>query len=301
LRGVGAAGEGPEMLGSLALVVLAALIHAVWNLLAKRSASVGATFVFAYNLFSTLGYAPLVLWLALRGELHWSLPGLECVVASGLIHLAYSLVLQRGYQVGDLSVVYPVARGTGPLLSSLCAFALLGERVTALGVAGLIAVIGGIVLIATQGSLAAFRTPGGHAGLRWGTGCGGLIASYTVVDAFSVKQLGVAPIALDWISNMMRFVLLAPVIARDPAGALARMHGHWRSAAAVGLLSPLAYILVLEALRTGAPLSLVAPAREMSMMMGALLGLIVLREAVGPWRLLGCALMVGGVVLLGLR
>lgn len=289
------------MLGSLSLVVLAAAIHAVWNLLAKRSANVGVPFVFAYNLFSAAGYAPLVAWLALRGELDWSGRTLLCMLASALIHLAYSLCLQRGYQVADLSVVYPVARGTGPLLSSLCAFVLLGERVTALGLAGLAAVIGGILLIATQGSLAAFRTPGGHAGLRWGATTGGLIASYTVVDAFGVKQLGVSPIALDWFSNLLRFFLLAPIIARDPVGACERMRGHWRSAAAVGLLSPLAYILVLEALRTGAPLSLVAPAREMSMMIGALLGLIVLREAVGPWRLLGCVLMVGGVVLLGIR
>jgi drug/metabolite transporter (DMT)-like permease len=289
------------MLGSLALVVLAAALHAIWNLLAKRSASVGMPFVFAYNLFSAVGYAPLVAWLALRGELGLSGPGLAFILASGLVHLAYSLVLQRGYQVADLSVVYPVARGTGPLLSSLSAFVVLEEPVTALGLSGLAAVVGGIVLIATQGNLAAFRTPGGHAGLRWGVACGGLIATYTVIDAFSVKQLGVAPIALDWFSNLQRFVLLAPLIAHDPTEARARMRGHWRSAAAVGLLSPLAYILVLQALRNGAPLSLVAPAREMSMMIGALLGLLVLREAVGPWRLAGCALMVGGVVLLGIR
>jgi drug/metabolite transporter (DMT)-like permease len=289
------------VLTSLALVVLAAVIHATWNLLAKRSARAGMPFVFAYNLFSAAGYAPVVAWLALRGEISWSAPALACMIASALIHLAYSLCLQRGYQVADLSVIYPVARGTGPLLSSLCAFVLFGERVTALGLAGLAAVVGGILLIATQGRLTAFRTPGGHAGLRWGTTTGGLIASYTVVDAFGVKQLGVVPVALDWFSNLVRFILLAPVIARDFAGARARMRGHWGSAAAVGLLSPLSYILVLEALRSGAPLSLVAPAREMSMMVAALLGLVVLREAVGPWRVAGCAILVSGVVMLAIR
>jgi uncharacterized membrane protein len=76
------------------------------------------------------------------------------------------------------------------------------------------------------------------------------------------------------------------------------MRGHWLSAVAVGLLSPLAYILVLTALGLGAPLSMVAPMREISMMVGALLGMLVLREAVGHWRLIGCAVMIVGVVLL---
>jgi drug/metabolite transporter (DMT)-like permease len=283
----------------LALVVLAAFIHATWNLLAKRAAHAGAAFICAYNLAACICYLPWVAWLLWNGAVSWTLPVVCCVVASTLIHLAYSLCLQRGYQLADLSIVYPVARGTGPMLSSLGAFLLLGERASVTGLLGLFAVVAGIGLISTQGNLRAFRRPQGQAGIRWGTATGALIAAYTVVDAYGVKTLGLHPVVLDWSSNLLRCLLLAPLVLKNRAAARDRMKGKWLLALAVGALSPLSYILVLEAIRMGAPLSLVAPAREMSMMVGALLGMVVLREPLEPWRLGGCAVMILGVVLLG--
>jgi len=291
-------------LASLLFVVLASFIHAGWNLLAKRAAPVGPVFVFAYNLVSIVAYAPWMLYLLLAGHgvawqggaMAWA--GIGFILLSGLIHLAYSLCLQRGYQVADLSVVYPVARGTGPMLSTLGAVLILGEIPSGQGVLGLILVVAGIGLIATQGDLGAFRRPGGQAGVRWGTATGGLIASYTVVDAYAVKVLGINPVVLDWFSNLLRFCLLAPLVIADPRRAMAAMRGSWWIAIGVGLLSPMSYILVLAALSSGAPLSLVAPMREMSMMVGALMGLLILHEQVGPWRLAGCGVLIAGVMLL---
>ena len=283
---------------SISLVVLAALIHASWNLLAKRAAPAGPVFVCAYNLVSCVVYGPWALWLLTQGRVTWTMAGVAFVLLSGLIHLAYSLMLQRGYQVADLSVVYPVARGTGPMLSTVGAFLILGETPTGTGVAGLLMVVIGILLIATRGRLRAFAGPGGRAGVLWGTSTGGMIAGYTVVDAYAVTVLGIMPVILDWFSNLLRFLILLPVLATNPRRAIAAMQGHWWVAIAVGALSPLSYILVLAALARGAPLSLVAPMREMSMMVGVLLAMLILREAVGLWRLIGCALLVAGVVLL---
>lgn len=284
---------------TLALVVIASFIHATWNLLSKRAADGGAAFVFAYALFCCIAYAPWTAWLLAHGAMVWSVPAIGCILLSALVHIGYSLCLQRGYQVADLSVVYPVARGTGPTLSSLGAFLLLGEAPSLHGVLGLIAVVGGIALISTQGDLSAFRRPGGHAGLRWGVATGALIATYTVVDAYAVKTLGMHPVILDYGSNLIRCLTLAPFFLRGRAVAGEKMRGRWGLAIAVGVLSPLSYILVLTALGMGTPLSIVAPAREMSMMVGALLGMVVLREPVGRWRLAGCAVLIGGVVLLG--
>lgn len=284
---------------SLLLVVLASFVHASWNLLAKQAASVGPVFVFTYNLIACVAYAPWVLYLLMQGDgIAWTWTGVGFVVLSGLVHLAYSLCLQRGYQVADLSVVYPVARGTGPMLSSLGAFLILGEMPSGRGVLGLLLVVAGIGLIATQGDLSAFRRPSGQSGVRWGIATGGLIASYTVVDAYAVKALGIAPVVLDWFSNLLRFFLLAPLVVANPRRAIEAMRGYWWIAIGVGLLSPLSYILVLAALTSGAPLSLVAPMREMSMMVGALLGMLILREKVGPWRLVGCGVLIAGVILL---
>ncbi len=285
-------------LASLLMVILASVIHATWNLLAKRAASVGPVFVFAYNLIACVAYAPWVLYLLLHGSVAWARAGIGFIIVSGLIHLAYSLCLQRGYQVADLSVVYPVARGTGPMLSTIGAILILHEPPTSSGLVGMALVVVGIGLIATQGNLSAFHRPGGQAGVRWGTVTGGLIASYTVVDAYAVKTLGIAPVVLDWFSNLLRFFLLAPLVIAKPREAIDLMRGYWWIAIGVGLLSPLSYILVLAALTAGAPLSLVAPMREMSMMIGALMGMLVLREKVGPWRLVGCGILIAGVVLL---
>ena len=285
---------------TLSLVLIAALTHATWNLIAKRAAHAGAAFLLASGAVMALAYLPWLVWEMAKGATHWPPAVLLCIAASGVIHLAYSVSLQRGYRAADLSVVYPVARGTGPLLASVGAFALLREVPSAAGIAGLLAVVGGIALIATDGRLRQFASPSARNGVAWGLLTGALIASYTVVDAYGVTALALAPVVLDWFANALRVVLLAPAVLANRQAARAAMHGQWGRALAVGLLSPLGYILVLTALQQGAPLSFVAPAREMSMMVGALFGMILLGEKAGKWRLGGCALMIAGVVLLGM-
>ncbi|HYF17475.1 MAG TPA: EamA family transporter [Ramlibacter sp.] len=281
---------------ALSLVILAAVIHAAWNLLAKRSSGVGPPFVFAYTLMSGVLYAPWVAWVLWHEGMRWSWPIVACLLASGAIHLLYSLSLQRGYRVADLSVVYPVARGSGPALSSIGAFLLLSEQPTLQGLGGLALVVGGIGLIA-GGAPPGSRRHSAASGIRWGLLTGALIASYTLVDAWGVKTLLIAPVLLDWFANAVRVLMIAPWLVRD-AGTWQAMRGHWGPAIAVGALAPLSYILVLTALQWGAPVSLVAPARELSMMVAAVLGAVVLREAVGPARLAGCVLLLAGVVLL---
>jgi len=283
----------------LSLVVLAAFIHATWNLLSKRAASAGPTFVFAYNLVACVVYLPWMVWLLVHGQVTWSWPVFGCLFLSAVIHLAYSLCLQRGYLVADLSVVYPIARGTGPMLSSIGAFVLLRETPTTQGIFGLLAVVAGIGFISTQGDLSAFRKPRGLDGVRWGAATGSLIAAYTVVDGYSVKVLGIHPVVLDWVTNALRFIIMAPVVMSNWSRSMQRMKGYWWLAVGVGALSPLSYILVLSAIEMGAPLSLVAPAREMSMMVGAMFGMVILGERVTAWRLAGCLILIAGVILLG--
>jgi drug/metabolite transporter (DMT)-like permease len=248
---------------------------------------------------AVVAYLPWLIWLLATREQIWNWPIVLCLIASAIIHLGYSLCLQRGYQVADLSVVYPIARGTGPLFSSVGAFIVLREPPTWLGVLGLVAVVAGIGCISTQGNIKAFREPKGQEGVRWGLGTGSLIATYTVVDGYGVKVLGLHPVLLDWFSNFLRLFILGPLLLKNPAQMMARMKGYWWLALGVGLFSPLSYILVLTALDMGAPLSLVAPAREMSMMIGAIFGMLILREPVNAWRLAGCATIIAGVVLLG--
>lgn len=283
---------------ALLLVIVAAICHASWNLLAKRAAKVGPPFVFAYGLCSTIVFAPWVLWILIFEQNAWSWAILGCILLSGSLHLAYSLSLQRGYQVADLSVVYPIARGTGPFLSTIGAILFIREPATVLGLGGMLCVVAGVLMIATQGQIRRLLQPEAMIGVRWGLLVGCLIAAYTLVDAYGVKVLFIAPVLFDWATTASRTVIMLPHMARQPKRNWEAMRGFWPLAWAVGVLSPLGYILVLYALRDGAPVSLVAPAREMSMLLATLAGLYILREPVGWGRLIGCCFIAIGVVML---
>jgi drug/metabolite transporter (DMT)-like permease len=281
-----------------ALIFLSAVFHATWNLLSKRAASAGAAFVLGYRLCSTLLLAPWVAYELWTGGTTWSVAAVGFIVLSAVIHLAYGLCLQRGYQVGDLSVVYPIARGTGPLLASVGAYLWLGDTPSANKVLGMFCVVGGVLLIATQGRWRIFKQPRAWVGVRWGLLVGVLIACYTVSDAYSVKNLRVSPVVLDWCTGMVITMMMAPDAWVRRRLYWERMRGRWLPAVLVGLLSPMAYILVLYALRQGGEVSQIAPLREMSLMIGTLAGFLILKEKVGPGRLLGCAVIIAGVVAL---
>ncbi|MYN12165.1 EamA family transporter [Pusillimonas sp. TS35] len=280
------------------LVICAAALHATWNLISKKAAAAAGDFVFSYRLLSAIFYAPWVLYILVVDGMTWSVPVVLFIALSSVLHLGYSLSLQWGYRAADLSVVYPVARGTGPLLSSLGAFIWLGEEPTAVGVAGILCVVAGILLIATGGALRRFASPHAWIGVGWGGFIGLFIAAYTVADAYSVKVLLVAPVILDWLSALGNAALLAPRAWLRRRAMREQMRGKWKYAVAVAVLSPLAYILVLYAYQLGGQVSLIAPLREVSLMLATIAGFFILKEEASIARLAGCAIIVAGVVLL---
>ena len=288
---------------AFALIVLAGLIHAGWNIVAKKAAG-DARFAFFTAFLMMLVWAPLGWWLGRTEVPRWGATEWGFVLASGVLHVVYFVVLLRGYRKADLTVVYPLARGSGPLLSSLVAIVFLGERISALGVAGIAGVVGGVFLIAGgPGLLRASSDPAArarvHKGIFYGLLTGVLIASYTVVDGYAVKWLLMSPVLVDYMGNFVRVALLAPTVLRDHATARRLWRGQWRAALVVAAFSPVAYVLVLYAMQQ-APLSHVAPAREVSMLFAALIGGHLLGEGDRLMRLLGAVLIAGGVVALGL-
>lgn len=276
-------------------MITGALLHAAWNLCAKRAAG-GLHFVWLFGLVSVAASLPFGVHAWLRETNPLEPVAWAAILASALVHVGYSLVLQAGYRASDFSIVYPVARGTGPLFAVLGAVLLLGESPSIEGWAGIAAIVLGIVLIASG---ARARPAPAHvlAGVFWGILTGIFIAAYTVVDAWAVGRLGVSPVLYYSIGLAIRSVVLAPPALRDRAMLRDQWRRHRGYIMAVGLLSPLAYVLVLFAM-SRAPLSYVAPARELSMMLGVIIGGVLLKEALGPAKLLGAGLMVAGVVLL---
>ncbi|MFI9555918.1 EamA family transporter [Nonomuraea endophytica] len=280
---------------ALALVLVAAVAHATWNLLSKKASQAdGLIFLWLVAVASTVMWAPVFAgFLLVTGTpVRWSDVAMVCV--STTLHLGYFVLLQRGYRYGDLSTVYPVARGTGPMLASLVAVLFLGERPGLAGVAG-IALVGIGVFMMSGGGRADAR------GLGFGLGTGVFIAAYTVWDAQVVGVFAVAPLVLNYLGEAGRALALTPAMLkggrRRLIGAIWREH-RWHVLGAAVLI-PLSYLLVLFAF-TMAPVSVVAPTREISVLIAVLLGGRLLAEGDLRRRLLAAGVILGGVVTIAL-
>ena len=288
---------------ALALVVFAGLIHAVWNIAAKKAGG-DARFAAFTSVIGIVIWAPVGIWFGWSVVPGWGALEWAFVAVSGVLHVLYYVTLLRGYRKSDLTVVYPMARGSGPLLSSAVAILLLGERITAFGLAGIAAVVAGVFLIA--GGPALFRAAHDPAkkamvrkGMVYGLATGVFIASYTVVDGYAVKLLAMSPILLDYFSTFVRIGFLAPAALREREALADLWRRQWKYALVVAGISPIGYVLVLYAMQT-APLSHVAPAREVSMLFAALIGGQLLGEGDRLLRIAGAACIAAGVMALAL-
>ena len=281
---------------ALALILTAAAIHATWNYLLKRSGG-GTLFVWWFASLSALIYAPLaigMIWI-IRPPLGW--PQAALMLASAVLHTGYYLLLDRGYRSGDLSLVYPLARGSAPLITVICAVLLLQEQPSALALAGALLIASGTVGL--TGNWRDLRASGDLHAVGFALLTGAAIASYTVIDKLAVAAFMVPPLLQDWAANLGRVALMTPVAVRRRAELRATWQRSWREIVGIAVLCPLSYILVLSAM-VFTPVSYVAPAREISILFGTLIGARLLREANPVRRIAGAAAMVIGMACLAL-
>jgi drug/metabolite transporter (DMT)-like permease len=261
---------------ALLLVLGSAFIHASWNFVLKKSGGgsgiVALSCVLSLAIYLPVGIAAVVMQ---RYQFQWIHVAL--MFGSGMIHTGYFLLLDRAYRSGgDLSIVYPLARATGPLLTILFAIAVLGERPGPVALAGAL-LIGASALVLTGNPFAWHRSEARHA-LGFALLTGFFIASYTLADKWSVATWLIPPLVFDWGCNACRCLVLVPFARQRAPGAMAAA---WRerrgTVIAIAALSPLSYILVLTAM-VFTPVSLVAPAREVSILFAALMGAHLLKE-----------------------
>ena len=275
------------------LVLAAACCHATWNYFVKRING-GVELVWLFSAVSVVIFLPLAAYIVLveKPELSWF--GFFFIVGSALLHLAYFLLLQTGYRKGDLSLIYPTARSTGPFLSTIFAVVLLGETMTVqTGIGAAIIVVG--VVFLTGG----FRGEAKNlsTSLFFGVAAGFFIGSYTAWDAYAVSVLLVPPLLLDYVSSIGRAMLLAPIAMQRKD----QIKSHWRDhrigVISIALFNPLAYILVLYAL-TFTPVVYVAPVREVGVLLAVLMGSVLLGEGDLKRRLVWAVIIMFGVTLL---
>lgn len=284
---------------ALLLVISSGACHATWNLLLKQSDH-KVTFFASASLVGSLLFLPLAIGIAIADGLGTTGVLLGCVTAS--LHGVYGLSLSRGYQLGDLSTVYPVARGMGLALVPVFAAILLGEHVSAIAVGGIALIGAGVYSIHVElhsmrdllAPVRSLNTPAGRAAMM----TGGLIACYYLWDKNALKEL--SPVVLNQFGMIGHFLVLSLVVLRQRARNVGVEWKERRSSILLaGLLLPLAYILVLAALTTSR-VSYIVPAREVGIVFGTVFGVVFLREGLGGARVWAALLILAGVLTLAI-
>ncbi len=255
------------------LILTAAFCHAAWNFFVKRI-NAGPELVWLFSTISVAIYLPFAAYVLLLEEPVFGRLEIAFICGSSALHLGYFLLLQAGYRRGDLSLVYPTARATGPFLATGFALIFLAEVMTLQIALGALVVIIGVVNL-TGGFGNRNRNPA--VSVAFGAGAGLLIGSYTVWDAYAVTALMIPPLLLDYSSSVGRFVLLLPLALKRRDRLTIHWQSHRWSILAIAVLNPLAYILVLYALQF-TPVVYVAPVREVSVLLTVLMGSVLLGE-----------------------
>lgn len=283
--------------GTVGIVLVAAVAHAIWNLASKYKSGDTVLFVWAYTCASALLFVPIGVALVCTGA--QPLDGRLAVgsIVSAALHLAYSLTLQAGYDRAELGVVYPIARGTGPVLTMVFAVLLLGERPGPAAVLGALGVVGGILVVAGN-PLGRGRRRSAH-GMRWGAATGTTIAGYTLWDSFSITSLHLAPVSYYSGTLLLQSLILTPSALRRGGNIVTAVRRNLTPVLTVAVFSPLAYILVLTAMQT-APVALVAPLRESSIVIGSLLAWRLFHEGHLARRIAGAAIVLVGIAAISL-
>lgn len=281
---------------AVALVLFSAFIHATWNLLAKRVEG-GMAFLWLVYVTSAIVYAPLALVVVLVAHPVVGAAGVGFMAGTVLLHTAFFAFLAAGYRAGDLSLVYPIARATGPLGATVGAIVLYAERPTPLALAGGLAIVVGAIFL--TGDPRRVRAAGSGRAVGFALLTGLTIATYTLWDKHAVSALAIPPLLFDWSRNFGQTILVAPIALRQRAQLAHHWREHRREVIGVAVLSPLAYILVLTAL-TASPVSYVAPLRESGILIGTLMGTRLLAEAGGRRRVIAAASMAIGIAALAI-
>ena len=279
---------------ALVLVVCAAILHAIWNALAKRADN---QFVFLWCSVSLATALLLPLGLLRLPAEPAPASGLPFVAASVAIHALYFWALGRAYRHGDFSRVYPMARGLGVALVPLVALPLFGEHLSWLGSLGVGVVVLGIVTLGAMPVATTSVARASGAGTFWALVTGLTIAAYSLVDKAGVARLHPMPyIAL---MGACLSVVLAPVVLADRPALGREWRRHWRTILVASAMNLTSYLLVLFAFRLS-KVGYVVASRELSILFSAFIGSLWLGEGRLAPRLAGASVVLAGVVCVAL-
>ncbi len=270
-------------------VLAAAVMHAGWNAILK----VGLDRFLSISLMGFfMGFISLIClpFVAVPQGITW-----VWILASAALHTGYKLFLVRAYSAGDLSQVYPLARGTAPLITALAGFVLLGERLSPLMVLGIVVLTTGIFVMSMRGGALLEKLDRVAVGYALGTSL--FIAGYTLTDGVGARSAVSASSYAAWMFVFDGFWMVAFCIMMRGVGSVRLLAAEWKTGIVIGALSLGAYWIVIWAM-TRAPIAAIAALRETSVLVALLISVIVLKEKVTVWRIAAAILIVAGVILL---
>jgi len=270
-------------------VLFAAACHAGWNALIK----VGLDPLSTTTLISVgsgivaLALAPLV---GMPASAAW-----PWLLASVVIHLVYFASLIESYRTGDLGQVYPIARGSAPLMTAAVTSIFVGEKLSALGWAGIAALVGGVLLLSARGARHLAEIDRRAIGFALFTAL--TICAYSVVDGIGAR-LSANPNGYSvWLFVGIAVVMVPYALYRDGRDVIPAMQRFWLRGFAGGALQVLSYGIAIWAM-TVAPIAIVATLRETSVLFGAVIAVVVLKEPLRAVRIVAACLIVCGLVLI---
>ena len=278
---------------ALELILFSALLHAGWNLLSKSSSNTLAFMWWMYFL-GAIGYGLILFPMS---GIYLAAASVLPFLVSALAEVGYLLTLARGYERGDLSLVYPVSRGGAPILTALWAVFLFGETLPTFGIVGILLSVAGVCFL----SLSETNTSIRHAAKSqlsrastWALAAAFFISVYSVSDSFAV--IYTPPAVYIWWVFMGMAVLSAPFVWREAhiKGNVSELKSSWKKISVAGAASLVSYLSVLFALKLTS-VSYVVTGRALSMLFAAILGVLFLKEKLSFMRILGAALMILGM------
>lgn len=273
------------------VLLIATVMHSVWNVYAKRASS-GFVFVWFIGVVTTILYAPIVIASLYKTSFSFNLYQIGLLLLSGTLHFGYTLFLLYCYEKVDMSVAYPIIRGLIPVLAGCAGLFFLKENLSNAALCGFVAIIAGVWLVGSTSDNKIALQP-----ILWGVGTAIFAAAYSLCDKIAVTQGKIDPIVLDYAGAVMRCVVLAPFVARKPKLVSTAWKQHHTSILVVGILMPLSFILVLHTLKV-LPLSFVVPIRELSVLWGIVIAGFLLGEKKVLLRLKYALLIPLGVILI---
>ena len=273
-------------------VLFATLCHAGWNALIK----VGLDPLSTTTLISIGSGAVALVFLPLTGMPAWD--AWPWLIASVVIHLFYFAALIEAYRSGDLGQVYPIARGSAPLMTAAATTFIVGENLSLVGWSGIVALVAGVFLLSARGGRELAKIDRRAVGFALITAL--TICTYSVVDGIGAR-LSANPNAYSlWLFVGIALVMLPYALLRDGRDVIPAMRIYWRRSFAGGALQVLSYGIAIWAM-TVAPIAIVATLRETSVLFGAVIAVVVLKEPLRAVRIAAALLIVCGLVLIRLQ